>query len=174
MFIRKALPQDAPSIARVHVDSWRTSYASILSSQLLASLSYADRQKMWSGILALPSGQSLVYVAETPERQVVGFVSAGPERAGADDYRGEIYALYLLQSFHRQGIGRQLFQAAAAELAQRGLDSLLVWVLAGNPARAFYEALGGQYLREQGIEIGGQRLVEVAYGWQNTLILIKS
>ena len=82
--------------------------------------------------------------------------------------------MYLLQSFHRQGIGRQLFKAAAAELRQRGLDSLLVWVLAGNPARAFYEAMGGKYLCEKNVEIGGQPLVEVAYGWQNMSILIES
>ncbi len=39
---------------------------------------------------------------------------------------------------------------------QRGITSLLVWVLVGNPARRFYEAMGGLYLREKEIEIGSQ------------------
>jgi len=45
---------------------------------------------------------------------------------------------------------------------------MLVWVLVDNhPARRFYEALGGQELRTQPIEIGGVTLEEVAYGWQD-------
>lgn len=38
--IRAATPDDAPGIARVHVDSWRTTYAGIISAEFLANLSY--------------------------------------------------------------------------------------------------------------------------------------
>jgi hypothetical protein len=44
---------------------------------------------------------------------------------------------------------------------------MLVWVFAANPCRAFYEALGGRYVREQEITIGGAQLREVAYGWSD-------
>ncbi len=44
---------------------------------------------------------------------------------------------------------------------------MLVWVLAENPSRRFYEVLGGKQLCEQEITIGGVTLVEVAYGWKN-------
>ena len=172
MLIRKALVYDAQAIAKVHIDSWRTAYASILSSEFLASLSYEQRQKMWNSILSSPNGQSFVYVAETPDHQVVGLASAGPRREEDPVYQGEIYALYLLHSYQRQGIGRELFKAAVTELNRRGMPSLLIWVLAANPARAFYEGLGGTYMREKEIEIGGQRLVEVAYGWKDTRFLI--
>jgi ribosomal protein S18 acetylase RimI-like enzyme len=167
VLIRKALLQDAQAIVKVHVDSWRTTYAGIVSAEFLASLSYQQRQKMWDSILLSPSGPSFVYVAETPDQQVVGFASAGPERGGADASKGEIYALYLLQGFQRHGIGRELFNTAASELRQRGYDSLILWVLADNSARAFYEAMGGMFLREKEVDIGGQHLVEVAYGWKN-------
>ena len=170
MLIRKALLQDAQAIAKVHVDSWRTTYAKIVSSEFLESLAYEQREKMWISILSEPAGQTFIFVAKTTERQVVGFVSAGPLRQGESDdaYQGEIYALYLLQSYQRQGIGRDLFRAAVTELNRRGMLSLLIWVLAANPARAFYEAMGGTYVREKEIKIGDQRLGEVAYGWQNT------
>jgi GNAT superfamily N-acetyltransferase len=172
VLIRKALLQDTQAIAKVHVDSWRTTYANIVSNEFLESLAYEQREKMWMGILSSPAGQSFVYVAETPDCQVVGFASAGPLCNGESDdaYQGEIYALYLLQNYQRQGIGRDLFRAAVTELNRRGVPSLLIWVLAANPARAFYEAMGGTYVREKEIEIGGQRLPEVAYGWQNILI----
>lgn len=53
----------------------------------------------------------------------------------------------------------------AERLAHTGMHSLLVWVLAANPARGFYEALGGQHVHTQAIDIGGLLYEEVAYGW---------
>ncbi len=44
---------------------------------------------------------------------------------------------------------------------------MLIWVLADNPSRRFYERLGGQLVREAEVELGGQRLRELAYGWKN-------
>jgi GNAT superfamily N-acetyltransferase len=173
MLIRKAQGQDALVIAKVHVDSWRTTYEGIVSREYLASLSYEQRKKTWSTVLSSSTGQSLIYVAETPDGEVVGFACAGPEREGDDTYKGEIYALYLLQSYQRQGIGSRLFRASVKELHQRGITSLLIWVLAANPSRKFYEALDGKYLREKEIEIGDQRLVEVAFGWKDTRTIIE-
>jgi len=61
-----------------------------------------------------------------------------------------------------------LAQTVAERLARAGLHSMLVWVLADNPARHFYEALGGQQVRGQQITIGGVTLDEIAYGWTDT------
>src|SRR5262245_61994259 len=116
MIIRLAQAQDALAIAKVHVDSWRTTYVGIVASEFLASLSYEQRETRWSSILSLPTSQSCTHVAETSDRQVIGFSSAGPERDGDDTHLGEIYALYLLQPYQRQGIGRMLFEASAGEL----------------------------------------------------------
>ncbi len=48
---------------------------------------------------------------------------------------------------------------------------MLVRVLAENPARKFYEALGGQLLKAKPIEIGGATLDEVAYGWTDIRVI---
>ena len=171
MIIRQAEAKDALGIARVHVDSWRTTYAGIVSDEFLASLSYEGREKMWRDALSSPASQSFLYVAETLEREIAGFASAGPERDRDENYQGEVYALYLLQSQQRKGIGSLLFRAAARELQTQGHRSLLVWVLQANPSCKFYEALGGEYVREKNIEIGSRQLVEVAYGWKDIQIL---
>jgi hypothetical protein len=52
------------------------------------------------------------------------------------------------------------------------MNSMLVWVLRDNPSRGFYEALGGEYVREQAITIGGANLIELAYGWPDTMALL--
>ena len=165
--IREARPEDAPAIARVHVDSWRSTYTGIVPDEHLAALSYERREQGWRDALSNPDHPSFVYVAGDEAGKVVGFASGGPEREGHPDYKGELYAIYIFAEYQRRGLGRQLTQAVARRLLNAGTSSMLVWVLAGNPGRAFYEALGGQYLSEKKITIGEKELVEVAYGWKD-------
>ena len=56
-------------------------------------------------------------------------------------------------------------RSIADKLSQAGFHAALVWVLAENPSRCFYESLGGTLLRSSQIRIGGTPLEEIAYGW---------
>jgi GNAT superfamily N-acetyltransferase len=170
--IRAAYPSDAAAIAKVHVDSWRTTYRGIVPDDFLAALSYEQRERMWRGILSLSSRSSFVYVAEDSGGQIVGFASGGPVRDTDSDYTSELYAIYLLQDYQRHGLGRQLIATVVQQLTRAGMPSLLVWVLADNPARRFYETLGGQYVYDKQVSIGNAQLVEVAYGWRNARLLV--
>lgn len=170
--IRQATPVDIPSIAQVHVDSWRTSYAGIISDEFLQNLSVERRMQAWADILSNPEHPAFLFVAIDETGQIVGFASGRPDRENDPEYTGEVGAIYLLKQAQGQGTGRKLMQAAASELIQRGHQSMMLWVLRDNTqARNFYEAIGGQYLREKPIEIGGQTLIEVAYGWKNLRLL---
>jgi GNAT superfamily N-acetyltransferase len=172
MQIREATMADVATLARVHVDSWRTTYKGILPDDYLANLTYARREPLWRQILSKPAGQDIVYVAEETPGDIVGFVSGGPERSGDPVYTGEVYAIYLLERWQGQGIGRQLIITLVRQLMQLGLTSLLIWVLAQNPSRRFYEALGGRPVRERLEVTGGVELVDVAYGWLDVCTLI--
>lgn len=161
--IREATPADALAIAHVHVDAWRTTYRGIVPDDFLRDLSYEGRGAMWAPLLSAPQA-GIVFVAED-DGQAVGFASGGPEMSGDSIYKGELYAIYVLDAYHGQGIGRRLASAIARWLTARGMTSLLVWVAARNPARHFYEALGGKYLRTKQETIGGAAVEEIAYGW---------
>ena len=164
--IRLAVPADAAGIARVHVDSWRSSYKGIVPDSHLAGLQVAAREKLWRDRLEAGEKFPLLYVAQSETGAVIGFAAAGPERDGIPGFEAEIYALYLLPSVMRQGIGRALLTTCARQLAAEPYQSLLVWVLKDNhPARRFYEALGGQWVSEKTITIGETDLLEVSYGW---------
>jgi hypothetical protein len=52
------------------------------------------------------------------------------------------------------------------------MTALLLWVLAENPARRFYERLGGQPVSTKTVTIGGVPLTEVAYGWLDARTII--
>ena len=48
MKIRKAVIADVKGIAKVHVDSWKTTYRDIISDEFLNKLSYESREKLWA------------------------------------------------------------------------------------------------------------------------------
>ena len=166
MTIRQATPEDAAGIARVHVESWRTTYPGIMPQEHLDALSVADRQQMWTETLRADGPtRTTVYVAETDGGEIIGFVSGGPGKAGDSDYQSEIYGLYLLQSQQGKGLGRRLVQTFARHMSQDDHRTLLIWVNVHNPARRFYEALGGVHARTGSREIKGVTYDDAGYGW---------
>jgi L-amino acid N-acyltransferase YncA len=166
--IRPAAPHDAASIAQIHVESWRTTYAGLVPDEYLAQLSVDARAQRWQQAIATLGPNQVILVAADEAGQVVGFASGGPNREADDVYAGEIYAIYLLQAHQGRGLGRQLMRAVIAHLLEHDIHSVLVWVLADNPACGFYAALGGQPVAEKPIEIGGVTLRELAYGWRGS------
>lgn len=118
-------------------------------------------------MLSIAEPNSFTLVACNVDGSIVGFVSGGAERTGRLAYESELYAIYLLQHAQRQGLGTVLVQHFVRELRARGFTSMAVWVLAANPFREFYDALGGEVVAEKQIERGGQTFNEIAYGWQD-------
>lgn len=165
--IRPARVEDAAGIARVHVDSWRTSYRGIVPDEVLANLSYQKREEMWRTGLSNPARTNYDYVAVDERGRIVGFVTGGTLRDGDPRYESELHAIYLLKEVQGQGLGRRLMLTFVERLLQSGITSMLLWVFEHNPARTFYEAMGGQAIQTQPMEIGGVTLQEVAYGWQD-------
>lgn len=160
LVIRRAGMQDAAQIARVFVQSWREAYRGIIPQDYLDQLSQASHERQWRRCFATGGW---AFVAEW-EQRIVGIASGGLSRVRRE-ITGEIYVLYVLRSCHGRGIGRALFDACHYELARCGHRGLMIWVLADNPARGFYERLGGKLAGEAQVAIGGARLREVSYAW---------
>lgn len=164
IIIRKAILTDAKGMAKVHVDSWKTTYTNIVPVEYLNNLSYESREQMWTN--AIPDGG--IYVAENKEGMIVGFAKGGKERSGNyKGYDGELYAIYILKEYQGKGIGRSLVKPIIAEIKEMGLNSMLVLVLKDNPSRRFYESLGGRIIDSVEVEIGGKKLSELVYGWED-------
>jgi len=80
MVIRAGVPDVAVAIARVHVDSWRSTYRGLLPDSVLANLSVEQRAGTWrqAAETALVSeGRSFVLVAEDAADGIIGFAAAG-------------------------------------------------------------------------------------------------
>ncbi len=166
--IRPAALGDAQDIARIYVDSWRSTYAGLLPDQTLLRPNAVEREaRWWRRALARHRRDNVVYVAEDTAEGLIGFASGGGTRNGQLPYGGEIYALYVRDDFQGVGVGRRLFTVTSERLLTNNGPTLLVWVLNGNPARFFYENLGGKFVARRSGEMGGEPIEEIAYGWED-------
>jgi ribosomal protein S18 acetylase RimI-like enzyme len=102
------------------------------------------------------------------ESRIIGFGHAGPARGTELSCRGEVYSLYVDIDWQGMGIGRQLLGRLFGDLLAAGLNSSIIWVLAGNPSRYFYEAVGGIRRAERQERFAGVLLDEVGYVWPDS------
>ena len=164
--IRRACAPDAGAIARVSVETWRDAYRGLLPAPVLRDLSVLRRTRLWWTALCEQPLGAVDYVAEDSADGVVGFLSGGTEREDARrPRRGEVYALYVLPAHQRRRLGKALVSVACDELLRRGHTSLVVWMLDGNPSRAFYESLGGMPGSSRFRPLCGHPVREVSYEW---------
>jgi len=167
--LRDAVIDDAPLLARIDVQSWRETYAGLLSAPLLAGL---DRSPFhdalyWQGVLARPRSRQWVWL--------IGADPIGLCHVCVDDEGGGLVdRLYLLRQAQRRGLGRRVMSLVAHRLIARGPRPLSVWALECNlPAQTFYERLGGRRLpRRPVFEDAGESVFEVGFRWERPESLV--
>ncbi len=162
--IRPARLEDAKAIARIEVDTWRTTYAGMLPDRVLLSMSERRQTSSWASFLRHRPED--VWVGQSAGN-VIGFGNCGTQRDNTIRFAGEVYTLYVTPDRQGQGLGRALLLALFQRLVSTGHASALVWVVRANPARFFYERLGGQQIMHRPIPVGGQPVDAIAYGWRD-------
>jgi len=172
--IRRARKSDAAAIGRVHVETWQSTYAGLLPDSLLAHMSDIRQSAWWARVLSDPAEARGVFVADDAGGMgVVGFGSCGPVRDppegldGNEKRVGEVYTLYVESDFQNQGLGRRLLDALFRQLKADGCDTAVLWMLAENPTRFFYQGLGGALVGQRIDTMAGRDVEEVAYAWRD-------
>ena len=164
--LRLATIKDSAALARVQVDSYQSAYAGILPQDYLDHFTYEEQAQDWRDLFSAGS-QDILFVAETGAGEVIGYALGRAGPSNIPPYDGELVSLHVRRSHQRQSVGRRLVVVVAQELEERGCSSLMLWVLAQNPACGFYERLGGQLLgQEKEMQYwDGDPAIEAAYGW---------
>lgn len=175
--IRKAGVEDAEGVARVHVDSWCTTYKGIMPDEYLKTLSYEKRARMWKRILSAETNEVynrfIMWVVENGNGEAVGFASGGEKIKDDCGYKGELSGIYLLREYQRNGTGKTLLNIFAKEFLKLNVESMDLSVLALNSSKIFYEKMGAEKVLEKEVDIGGKTLIEIIYGWKNIRKLVK-
>jgi ribosomal protein S18 acetylase RimI-like enzyme len=162
--IRSARLEDARGIARLDVETWRATYAGMLSASYLVRLSERRRELGWHNVILREPRD--VRVAVRDGGAILGFGSCGPNR-GDRGFAGEVFTLYVAPDWQNQGVGRRLLTSLFRRLVAAERPSSIVWVLRDNPSRFFYERLGGRQITRKTLSFGGSAVEAVAYGWRD-------
>jgi GNAT superfamily N-acetyltransferase len=180
--LHRATLGHARGLARVYVDAWRATYAGLLPARALTGMSYDKQTADWAYQIRHKGLHCPILVALDARGAVVGLTSFGRARiedrpAAAPFLKstgglgpGEVFTLYVHPDSQDAGIGRLLLDGAFAGLRERGMSQAFVWVLHDNPARYFYERLGGSYVADREEELWGVRVRQVAYGWPDLAV----
>jgi ribosomal protein S18 acetylase RimI-like enzyme len=112
-------------------------------------------------------------VSIAPSGEIEGFGDCGRRRDAASSFAGEVFTLYVAPDRQGNGLGRSLLLGLFARLVRRRLDSAVIWVLRDNPARFFYERLGGKLVSHQRLRVAGTAVEAIAYGWPDLAAVLK-
>jgi ribosomal protein S18 acetylase RimI-like enzyme len=169
IYVRTAVPEDADGIARVHVETWQASYAGVLPDSYLVTMRRRDHARQWHEVLSHAGQRDVALVlearSETARPAVLGFASAGPARDAKLLYDAEVYTLYVGSDWQGQGLGRLLLGTLFRTLFDRSMEDAMLWVLADNPSRFFYQHMGGQVIARRDEHLAGSAFPALAYGW---------
>ena len=140
--IRKAKPNDIGRIAEIHAEAWHHAYSSLISPQILSTITPESRKANWTQAFAT-TDQEIFVCADNED--IAGFIRLALPEDRLDppaDY-GELTHLYLDPQRISTGLGHELFEFARLKLREHGHKGMLLWTLEGNTrARSFYEAHG--------------------------------
>lgn len=165
MHIRKATVQDASGIAKVHVDSWRTTYQGIMPSSFLDRLSYEKRAALWESNIG--KKEDYVAVAETSGGDIIGFGTASKRETNTVERSGDLTSIYLFEEYQGQGIGKMLLKELFLHFKKLGYERIFVEVLEDNKTRFFYEYYGAKLVDTTQLNYDGKILNELIYEWHN-------
>jgi GntR family transcriptional regulator len=153
--LRLATVADAPGLAKVFVSAWRSGYVGIVDQPVLDALDEVDIAD-WLGTI-ISSGGPATWAVESADGEVLAFSRYGEDPA--DTRRGHIYSLYVAPPARGRGIAKALLDHDLQLLAERGLNTVTLWVFEHNAAaRSLYSSFG--FLPD------GARRVEPQYGAQ--------
>ncbi|MDR3440168.1 GNAT family N-acetyltransferase [Telmatospirillum sp.] len=169
--VRLARIIDAPAIAALEVETWRTAYAGILSDEVLVGMSSVGRVGFWAD--QLDRSTRGVWVWEDNSGSILGFGQCGRQFDRTLPFDGEIAMLYVHPDAQDCGIGRQILLALLATLLTSECPSALAWVLRANPARFFFERMGARLFVERQIAVVGQLVDAQGYGWDDVSVVLE-
>ncbi|MGO1235225.1 MAG: GNAT family N-acetyltransferase [Microbacterium gubbeenense] len=136
VLVRPIRDVDAADMGRVHAQVWHETYDGMISSAALEAVSPKRLADLWSNYS--DRGEDHRHAAALVDGHIVGFAASGPARDDDAPAPRELYFVFLLDSWHRKGVGRKLFDAVVDEG-----EPLYGWIAENYPGgTGFYEKRG--------------------------------
>jgi GNAT superfamily N-acetyltransferase len=141
MIVRRAEPEDAMAVARVHVRSWQVAYRGLMPDAFLDQLKAEDRAERYDFGTRDREKPETIVAAEGSN--ILGFATVSPSRDEDLPGYGELCALYADPELWGRGIGVALMKAARGRLFEMGFQQALLWLLVGNARAGRFYGIDG-------------------------------
>lgn len=150
VLIRPIRDVDAEAMGRVHAQVWHETYDGMISSAALEAVSPRRLADLWANYAS--RGEEYRHAAALVDGAIVGFAGSGPARDDDAPAPRELYFVFLLDSWHRKGIGRALFDAVVDDD-----EPLYGWIAKDYPG-------GPRFYRKRGFVFDGAEREEPFLG----------
>lgn len=142
--IRKAEISDCEELSRLKQTLWSQTYRGIYSDEKIDNFDYEKHKNKFIKIINDPNVQ--LYVVCDNDK-LIGYMDYGVPYRPYKDYEQEIGLLYLLASYQRKGIGKQLFNIGYNGIKENGYDEFFISCNKYNvKAQEFYKKMGGEII----------------------------
>lgn len=164
---------DSLAIANIKVETWRSTYRGLFPKKVLQALDVDNINEKWKGILAAhEEDETKKAVVCEIEGKVVGYATGLELKGENNKYDIDLMAIDILKNYHRMGIGQKLVEYIVTYFLERGLKSMVIWVLKDNkPAENFYAALGGKPIDIKLMDAWSETYTEIGYVWDDISII---
>ena len=160
--LRQMTINDVSALAALHVETFNETHGKNRNGPNVEL-----RQYQWEKLFQEEDKNWFCIVIEDEHGKLIGFAKGQPyEHDDLPEFAGELNKIYLLNKYHKLGLGRQLICHVAHQFVRRGISSMLLFGDEKNQANKFYEKMGATKLFGNNGEFHG------GYGWKDLQKLI--
>jgi ribosomal protein S18 acetylase RimI-like enzyme len=164
--VHNCLISDAQEIAKLHYETWRTSYLNLVDDKILDFPTLESKKILWDKLIRdqnLPNRGPLVLKSGA---KIVGVINIDKSKdEDSDSSTGEITNIYVDKNYSGKGGGKLLLSKGLEQCSLAGWDKVTLWVLENNTkARGFFENFGFRWDLSQRVDyIADLPIFEVRY-----------
>ncbi len=166
MPVRPASEKDIQVISDIYVKTWLSTYRGLVPGSFLKAVNPISADKTFRESFISQGYSYYVLLAESSQGEIMGYLDGGGDREDPKKNLGEIYGLYVQETFQGKGTGLELLRQAFDKFRVLKFHSVRTWVLREGPSWGFYEKVGGKLQTEtKRLAIGTDSINLVSYRW---------
>lgn len=165
MNIREEKINDIEEVVKLISVCWQQSYKGIINNEFLNNLSYNENERIERSKknFEIDNVKKLVILDND---KIIGIINIGQSKKEKYREYGEILALYVLNDYKGQGLGKKLFLEGIKELKLLGYNKMIISCIKENPSNEFYKHMGGIKIDECEFILPNQKLIENIYYYE--------